>query len=107
MEIGTLVIGSELVTGRRNDEHMAHTIETLAKRGLELSWCQVVGDSPDLLTRVLKSSMESRGIVFSFGGIGCTPDDHTPKQPISSFASSATKPILTASAWPICPKGAS
>ena len=77
MEIGTYVIGSELVTGRRHDEHMAHTIETLAKRGLELSWCQVVGDSPEVLTRLLTSSMGSGSIVFSFGGIGCTPDDHT------------------------------
>ena len=77
MEIGTFVIGSELVTGRRNDEHMAHTIETLAKRGLELSWCQVVSDSPDLLTRLLTNSMQSDSVVFSFGGLGCTPDDHT------------------------------
>ena len=77
MEIGMFVIGSELVTGRRHDEHMAHAIETLTKRGLELSWCQMVGDSPDILTRLLTNSLENDGVVFSFGGIGCTPDDHT------------------------------
>jgi len=77
MEIGTFLIGSELVNGRSKDQHMAHAIRTLTGRGLELSWCQMVCDVPDVLTRHLKQSMSTDSIVFSFGGIGCEPDDHT------------------------------
>ena len=78
MEVGAFIIGSEIVSGKRKDKHMAHVIKALAKRGLELSWCQLVSNSPEVLTRLLKNSFSSSGsIVFSFGGIGCTPDDHT------------------------------
>ena len=77
MDIGAYVIGSELLSGKRKDQHMGHCIEALGQRGLELSWCQVVGDSPELLTRLLRDSMKTDDVVFSFGGIGCTPDDHT------------------------------
>ncbi|MDY6941713.1 MAG: molybdopterin-binding protein [Pseudomonadota bacterium] len=77
MRIGAVIIGDELLSGRRTDQHMAHTIEALGKRGLELTWCRIVGDSPDVLTQTFRETLGTGGLVFSFGGIGATPDDQT------------------------------
>ena len=75
--IGALIIGDELLTGRRRDRHMAAVIERLEARGLELSWARLIGDDPELLTRTLRETFATGDIVFSFGGIGATPDDRT------------------------------
>lgn len=77
MRIGALIIGDELLTGRRQDHHLAALIERLERRGLELSWARLVGDDPHLLTHNLQQTLEDGDIVFSFGGIGATPDDRT------------------------------
>jgi molybdopterin-biosynthesis enzyme MoeA-like protein len=77
MDFGIIIIGSELLTGKRRDSHLAHTIEALGKRGLDLAWCQILPDAPTSLTRTLRSSMAGQEAVFCFGGIGSTPDDHT------------------------------
>ena len=50
---------------------------TLRERGLELSWCQYLADEPALITATLKRTLAEEDVVFSFGGIGATPDDHT------------------------------
>ena len=77
MGIGLIVIGTELLTGKRRDSHFAHTVEALADRGLALSWCRYIGDYPQIIIRELRFVMESDDIVFCCGGIGATPDDHT------------------------------
>lgn len=74
---GLIVIGDELLCGKRQDKHLGKVIELLAARGLELSWCRLVGDDADLVTRTLRESFASGDIVFSCGGIGATPDDRT------------------------------
>ena len=74
---GALIIGDEILTGKRQDKHLGKLIELLAERGLELSWARIVGDEPQLLTQTLRESFASGDIVFSFGGIGATPDDRT------------------------------
>jgi len=77
MKIGLIIIGSELLTGKRQDKHFAKVVEILNARGLELSWARIVGDSPDVLTQTLRESFASDAVVFSCGGIGATPDDIT------------------------------
>lgn len=77
MEIGALIIGDEILSGKRQDKHFAFLINTLRERGLELSWASIVGDDPVQLKRQLRCSLESDALVFSFGGIGATPDDRT------------------------------
>jgi len=77
MDIGLLIIGSQLLDGTRKDQHTEHAIETLARHGLNLTSSHVVADTPGLITRCLKNSMGNGDVVFVFGGIGCTPDDHT------------------------------
>ncbi|HET8701391.1 MAG TPA: competence/damage-inducible protein A [Nitrococcus sp.] len=74
---GLIVVGDELLSGKRQDRHLAKVIELLAARGLELSWCRFVGDGADLETRTLRETFASGDIVFSCGGIGATPDDRT------------------------------
>jgi molybdopterin-biosynthesis enzyme MoeA-like protein len=74
---GAYIIGDEILVGKRQDKHLSFLIEALAKRGLRLSWALYLGDDPERLTAALRRSLASRDVVFSFGGIGATPDDHT------------------------------
>jgi molybdopterin-biosynthesis enzyme MoeA-like protein len=76
-EFGLIVIGDEILSGKRQDKHMSKVIELLAARGLQLSWVEYVGDDRDRITATLKRAFQSGCIVFSTGGIGATPDDHT------------------------------
>ena len=75
--IGGIIIGDEILRGKREDKHLVKLIELLAKRGLKLDWAEYLGDKPELITATLKRTLASGDIVFSFGGIGATPDDHT------------------------------
>ena len=75
--VGIVLIGDELLSGKRLDKHMPAVIELLAERGMELSWARMVGDDAGLLERTLGQTMAGDDIVFSFGGIGATPDDRT------------------------------
>jgi molybdopterin-biosynthesis enzyme MoeA-like protein len=72
-----LIIGDEILVGKREDKHLSFLIAALAKRGLRLSSAQYLGDNPERLTAALRRSFASGDVVFSFGGIGATPDDHT------------------------------
>jgi molybdopterin-biosynthesis enzyme MoeA-like protein len=74
---GAYIIGDELLVGKREDKHLSFLIGALAKRGLRLAWAQYLGDDPARLTEALRRSFASSDVVFSFGGIGATPDDHT------------------------------
>ena len=74
---GALVIGDEILVGKRQDKHFPWLIEALAKRGLRLAWCEHLGDEPERITAALQRTLAASDIVFSFGGIGATPDDHT------------------------------
>lgn len=77
MSIGVIIIGDEILSGRRQDKHLAKIIELLAARGMTLDWAEYVGDDPARITATLARSLASGDIVFSTGGIGATPDDHT------------------------------
>jgi len=74
---GLIVIGDEILSGRRQDKHLSKLIELLNERGLSLSWAKYVADDPEQITATLKDSFASSDVVFSTGGIGATPDDHT------------------------------
>ena len=77
MAFGVIVVGDEILVGKRQDKHFPFAIEALARRGLRLAWAEYHGDDPERLTAALKRSFERGDIVFCFGGIGATPDDHT------------------------------
>ena len=77
MNIGLLIIGDEILSGKRADKHLPKVIELLAARGLALGWARYVGDDPERITADLRDAFASGDLVFSCGGIGATPDDHT------------------------------
>jgi len=74
---GLVIVGDEILSGKRADKHMPKVIELLAERGLSLSWVRYVGDDRPRLQAALRDAFASGDIVFSCGGIGATPDDHT------------------------------
>ena len=74
---GAIIIGDELLSGRREDKHLGKMLELLKARGLRLASVRYVGDERPRLMQTLHESFASGDIVFSFGGIGATPDDHT------------------------------
>lgn len=77
MAFGALIIGDEILSGRRVDKHFSRLVEVLDARGLRLSWARFVGDEPGRLVETLRESFATGDVVFSFGGIGATPDDLT------------------------------
>jgi len=54
--IGGIIIGDEIMRGKREDKHFRKLIELLAARGLKLDWAQYLGDSPTLITETLTFS---------------------------------------------------
>ena len=77
MNFGLIIIGDEILSGKRADKHLPKVIELLSARGLGLAWVRYVGDDPRRITADLKFAFGSNDGVFSCGGIGATPDDHT------------------------------
>jgi len=77
MQVGAIIIGDELLSGKRGDKHLPALIRILVARGMKLSWVDYRGDDPARITRALAQAFASGDLVFSFGGIGATPDDHT------------------------------
>jgi molybdopterin-biosynthesis enzyme MoeA-like protein len=77
MEIGLVIIGSELLSGKRADQHQEKARKLFQQRGLDLDWVRYLNDSPPLIVDNLRETMARDALVFCFGGIGATPDDHT------------------------------
>lgn len=76
-DFSIVIIGDEILSGKRADKHLAKCIELMGERGLQLAHADYVGDSPARITSTLKRAFDSGEVVFSCGGIGATPDDHT------------------------------
>lgn len=74
---GLVVVGDEILNGRRRDRHFAAIGALLRERGFGLAWFRVLPDDPDYLAAELRRTMAERRPVFCCGGIGATPDDHT------------------------------
>ena len=77
MNFGLIIIGDEILSGKRADKHLAQAISMLGARGLQVAYAHYVGDDPQRITATLAAAFASGDVVFSFGGIGATPDDHT------------------------------
>jgi len=74
---GAIIIGDEILSGKRQDKHFQAIAGMLAARGLRLSWVEYLGDDRERLAATFKRTMAAGDVVFSCGGIGNTPDDHT------------------------------
>jgi len=82
---GLIIIGDEILRGKRKDRHLEKFIEILGARGLRLSWVQFLGDERVRLIDCFRRTLASSDVVFSCGGIGVTPDDHT-RQAVAAAA---------------------
>ena len=77
MNFGLIIIGDEILSGKRADKHLPKAIELLSARGLQVAYAHYLGDDPQRITATLADAFAGGDAVFSFGGIGATPDDHT------------------------------
>jgi molybdopterin-biosynthesis enzyme MoeA-like protein len=77
MTFGLIVIGDEILSGKRQDKHFPQIVRLLEARGMQLDWAMVLGDDRQRLIEVLKRSFAAGERIISCGGIGATPDDHT------------------------------
>ena len=77
ISVGLIIIGDEILSGKRADKHLPKTIELLHERGLSLSWVRGVGDDRERITQALRDAFAGSDVVMCCGGIGATPDDHT------------------------------
>ena len=75
--IGLIIVGDEILSGKRADKHLSKVIEILSARGMRLHWAHYVGDDRAAITELLRRTFSADDVVFSCGGIGATPDDHT------------------------------
>jgi molybdopterin-biosynthesis enzyme MoeA-like protein len=76
----TLIIGTEILNRRRTDAHFNFVTKALIAKGYKLSGSFIIEDDPALIVQTLKFiASQPNPILFSFGGIGSTPDDHTRK----------------------------
>jgi molybdopterin-biosynthesis enzyme MoeA-like protein len=76
-EFGLIIIGDEILSGKRADKHLPKVIELLQQRGLSLAWARCLGDERPRITAALRDAFAGQDVVFCCGGIGATPDDHT------------------------------
>ena len=76
----TLIIGTEILNRRRTDKHFDFVTKALAQKGYKLSGSFIIEDDPALIIQTLKFiASQPNPVLFSFGGIGSTPDDYTRK----------------------------
>lgn len=75
--IGLILIGDELLSGKRRDAHLANAARIAGERGMEIGWVRIERDDLERLAGVFRETMAGDDIVFSYGGIGATPDDVT------------------------------
>jgi len=74
---GLIIVGDEILSGKRSDKHLPKVVELLSHRGLSLTWARLVGDERVRITDTLRDAFAGPDVVFCCGGIGATPDDHT------------------------------
>ena len=78
MNFYSVIIGTELLNGRRSDAHFSFLNNELLKRGWEQKANLVIKDEPPFIEAVFNLvKNDPDAVLFSFGGIGATPDDYT------------------------------
>lgn len=76
-KVRLIIIGDEILSGRRQDKHFSKFVELLGQRGMQLSAAEIISDARADIVNVLKRSFSTPDVVFCCGGIGATPDDQT------------------------------
>lgn len=87
---GLIIIGDELLCGKRRDRHFDYVMSRLVPLGWRLAWLSMLPDDEQCLVDHFKRSLKEGLPVFCFGGIGATPDDVTRQ----SVAQAAAVPLV-------------
>ena len=77
LKVCLVIIGDEILSGKRADKHFSNCRDLLAKRGLSTHTVHYIGDDLESIEKTLRFCFLADYIIFSFGGIGSTPDDLT------------------------------
>ena len=85
----SVIIGTELLNGRRKDAHFSFLNEQLLKRGWEHKASFVIEDDTKLMLDIFNLiKADKNSVMFCFGGIGSTPDDYTRQIAAKAFTDS-------------------
>jgi molybdopterin-biosynthesis enzyme MoeA-like protein len=77
-KIFALIIGTEILNRRRDDAHFDFLTSILQKYNHKLTGSFIIEDDPTLIIDTIKFVANiPNSVLFSFGGIGSTPDDYT------------------------------
>lgn len=76
-QAGLLIIGDEILLGRRTDKHFPWALTFFPAIGVDICWVNYVGDDAPRLVEQFRAIQARGEVCFSFGGIGATPDDLT------------------------------
>lgn len=72
-----VIIGDELLEGRRIDRHASFLTRTLGEWGLVCQRVVIIRDQHDVIVETVQRSMEEAELVIVTGGLGPTVDDIT------------------------------
>ena len=90
MNFYALIIGTEILNARREDKHFIFLRDELSKYGHELFASFIVKDDVELIGKCFELiKNDEKSVLFSFGGIGSTPDDLTREISAQVFTSKA------------------
>lgn len=82
----SVIIGTELLNGRRQDAHFAFLNSELLKRGYVQKASFVIKDDPAFMADIFNLiKQDPHAVMFCYGGIGATPDDYTRKVAALAF----------------------
>jgi molybdopterin-biosynthesis enzyme MoeA-like protein len=90
-EFGVVIVGDEILNGKRTDKHLSHVIAVLRARGMQVAWSICVGDERRRLVNTLQLTQQDDVPVFCFGGIGATPDDQTRQAAAEAFGTGLSR----------------
>lgn len=92
MNFYAIIIGTEILNGRREDKHFSFVKNELQKYGHELFASFIIKDDTELMRRTYEMvKADKDAVMFSFGGIGSTPDDLTREISAEVFRASKTE----------------
>ena len=76
--IYAIIIGSEILNGRRRDKHVEFIKSALSEYGYVPYCVEIITDDKALIKSSFKRVLDDeKAMLFCFGGIGSTPDDLT------------------------------
>src|SRR3546814_14464484 len=91
-DLGLVVIGDELLSGRTQDANIANSAKWLNVQGVRLAEVRIVADLLDQIVGAVHAIRTAHDYVLTTGGIGPTHDDITVDSVSHAFGSPVVLP---------------